>query len=185
MGPHSSEQGNNCGRAGTLASRPVEASMGPHSSEQGNGDVVNPALRLQRAASMGPHSSEQGNLEPACGNDSQGNASMGPHVPCKETTRRWRTSTEASMGPHSSEQGNFAWGAITLTIWRTTLQWGLTLPSKETCTESLERGVALHTGFNGASLFRARKREANAYDDRRRWIAASMGPHSSEQGNAT
>ena len=92
--------------------------------------------------------------------------------------------------------------------WKTLLQWGLTLPSKETrqdgrstmdCTQasmgphSSEQGnrsmaqiardkIPGAYSFNGASLFRARKL----------WIAlgfrdengiASMGPHSSEQGN--
>ena len=65
---------------------------------------------------------------------------------------------EASMGPHSSEQGNHG----LLPRWQDNqeaqLQWGLTLPSKET------RG----SGY-----------------DRNALVIASMGPHSSEQGNGS
>ena len=137
------------------------------------------------------------------------------------------------MGPHSSEQGNnsyrlpkhcptegdrLQWG-LTLPSketlidisrigygpLRTGLQWGLTLPSKETAATAVCTVVT--SGFNGASLFRARKhciRASGNYSERLQWgltlpsketrgqvcadksidhIQASMGPHSSEQGN--
>ena len=156
MGPHSSEQGNQEGRR--YHGVHIEASMGPHSSEQGNSSygvgLRRRSLRFNGAslfrarkrggnvnlarigvASMGPHSSEQGNP-----------LVVGVSPMPQE---------DASMGPHSSEQGNVrgrsgvrSWGesfngaslfrarkpvlATSTTLSLVGLQWGLTLPSKET-----------------------------------------------------
>ena len=95
----------------------------------------------KRHASMGPHSSEQGNLVP-------------------DVAASSRPTHRASMGPHSSEQGN---ATITnspsgLQVCSMKLQWGLTLPSKETRLTIVARGRLELSSFNGASLFRARKR---------------------------
>ena len=65
----------------------------------------------------------------------------------------WRA-RRASMGPHSFERGN--------------------LSLRPACDAQPKR-------FNGASLFRARKREEMVQADREPW--ASMGPHSFERGN--
>ena len=88
---------------------PLAASMGPHSSEQGNAMDIRVRLVSRRIASMGPHSSEQGNVGVT-----------------SDIERRKR----ASMGPHSSEQGNAFPNRTENTA--EPLQWGLTLPSKET-----------------------------------------------------
>ena len=154
---------------------------------------------------MGPHSSEQGNEGDLSGKPYIQMLQWGLTLPSKETNRRVVQTTlitPASMGPHSSEQGNqvgifsrlnreigfngaslfrarkqanssmnwqrqqqLQWG-LTLpskeTCSRTTchsrlivLQWGLTLPSKETFSASTQSTFSPR--FNGASLFRARK----------------------------
>ena len=87
----------------------MKLQWGLTSSEQGNTYSAFRGERDMKQASMGPHSSEQGNL--------------GRH-------RRGVVNFGASMGPHSSEQGNDDSAANEET--RTQLQWGLTLPSKET-----------------------------------------------------
>ena len=132
--------------------------MGPHSSEQGN-DFEDDDQPHTWQASMGPHSSEQGNL---LGYDVARPLSVrlqwGLTLPSKETIQERQTSEQAlvaSMGPHSSEQGNqrqsehYLWvqrrfnGASLFRARkqiivsckcspRSMLQWGLTLPSKET-----------------------------------------------------
>ena len=86
---------------------------------------------------MGPHSYEQGNRR---------------YTP--QEKRHERHNHEASMGPHSYEQGNTITKAASAPS--STLQWGLTLTSKET--------IAQGAATAQVSL-------------------ASMGPHSYEQGN--
>ena len=108
---------------------------------------------------MGPHSSEQGNLD---------------------YPDYWNWYKGASMGPHSSEQGN------------------RTLPESRSRSERRFNGASLFRArkpckcrrrrhlpcpsFNGASLFRARKLLL-AFVCLIHQLTASMGPHSSEQGN--
>ena len=180
MGPHSSEQGNQVHRL-VLTPGPG-ASMGPHSSEQGNqwgrvareggkrrlqwgltlpsketGDRVGGEIDALPLASMGPHSSEQGNSPFVFLIEMNNDASMGPHSSEQGNDtliHRFDEGGKASMGPHSSEQGNSIWDGF---------------------------GFGNMLGFNGASLFRARKLVGgrNAVPVK----PASMGPHSSEQGN--
>ena len=111
-------------------------------------------------ASMGPHSFERGN-----------------HFQGLRRSESWN----ASMGPHSFERGNSR-ASLTTSPSTCPLQWGLTLSSEETwhCASggwqgdpasmgphSFERGnlprpsrsLPTPQRFNGASLFRARKRD--------------------------
>ena len=62
------------------------------------------------------------------------------------------------------------------------LQWGLTLSSEETRPGTRIR-LAATSGFNGASLFRARKHGVPKLELQAK--IASMGPHSFERGNWT
>ena len=82
---------------------------------------------------------------------------MGPHSFERGNTvigREEEVRRDASMGPHSFERGNLSYAPI---------------------------GIKASIGFNGASLFRARK-QAQVRPVRREPFA-SMGPHSFERGN--
>ena len=212
MGPHSSEQGNkgavmqvaviamNCPgfngaslfrarKPGSISSTcqrygARNASMGPHSSEQGNRNVV------YNSRFMGPRSSEQGNCSESK-QQYQRRLQWGLTLPSKETRERVQPPLEmgvtgASMGPHSSEQGNRIGVVLPRVALRSiTLQWGLTLPSKETCLGCSRMPVdicrLLQWGLTLPSK-ETRNAEARRYQhDAVAW--ASMGPHSSEQGN--
>ena len=157
------------------------ASMGPHSSEQGNLLEASGNLAWHDGASMGPHSSEQGNAIKAAELEDIADASMGPHSSEQGNQARlaqgiaWEA---ASMGPHSSEQGNSMCGSATrIKTW--CFNGASLFRARKQENIYVFRGNRL--GFNGASLFRARKpviRLRVSADMR-----ASMGPHSSEQGN--
>ena len=179
MGPHSSEQGNLASEERTTTLR--HASMGPHSSEQGNSpsgiesnlrsegfngaslfrarkrESEGVGVTVRGTASMGPHSSEQGN---------------------EILSQSWSMTANASMGPHSSEQGNPT--PPRLGAGSDMLQWGLTLPSKETPAlvdySGLTRSASMGPHSSEQGNFCCLGVACDLYD-------ASMGPHSSEQGN--
>ena len=203
MGPHSSEQGNRTELG--LPANYTNASMGPHSSEQGNPYQRSPTPYVNRA-SMGPHSSEQGNSgalhlwgralscfngaslfrarKPASASTSQAaprrfNGASLFRARKPEHEQVIDSSLDASMGPHSSEQGNFATRISASPTCRGFNGASLFRARKRNLHDSAE--VACFR-FNGASLFRARK-PCGATPERRRHCPASMGPHSSEQGN--
>ncbi len=175
------------------------------SSEETRGGI----MTLQRSviASMGPHSFERGNytirITQRRDTMSFNGASLFRARKRDGETVIHNEFEDASMGPHSFERGNY--DAIATSVAAAMLQWGLTLSSEETASV-VSRNVALVSSFNGASLFRARKRRWRTPLEACEWVLqwgltlsseetsdtprysardclASMGPHSFERGN--
>ena len=178
MGPHSSEQGNHVLRDDwvktgalqwglTLPSKETTPhpprSKRPSSLQWGltlpskETDEIAADTAHYRLASMGPHSSEQGNRELV----------GGWHTECRcfNGASLFRARKQSPLSAFWGASRVLQWG-LTLPsketrvraiseILEKSLQWGLTLPSKET---TMTRFILISlSGFNGASLFRARK----------------------------
>ena len=166
----------------------ARASMGPHSFERGNDQPSRSQISGLRA-SMGPHSFERGNRHSRRLGKIQSRGFNGASLfrarKLAYQQLRRDTTPYASMGPHSFERGKRVMNASSVST-VVPLQWGLTLSSEETSRlrrqrawhkasmgpHSFERGnpqaaTRWHDcglGFNGASLFRARKLERAALE---------------------
>ena len=178
MGPHSFERGNMCCPCWGKGQEPLQWGLTLSSEETGwpnamimtgaklqwgltlsSEETVNPRSHAvwRRRASMGPHSFERGNLPIHRLHQPVQHASMGPHSFERGNESGLMICSAlglASMGPHSFERGNLV-SPVSYTLSIMALQWGLTLSSEETRVRS--DISALSRGFNGASLFRARK----------------------------
>ena len=180
MGPHSSEQGNQRLPDGT---GPTSSGFNGASLFRARKPLMDAVRKFEtRTASMGPHSSEQGN-RPLEGDLREiVGLQWGLTLPSKETRIHSRRDFDIpGFNGASLFRARKLEGCSRRACWRSVLQWGLTLPSKET--PYSHAGFVAHiSGFNGASLFRARK-QWKAVVARMLEERASMGPHSSEQGN--
>ena len=157
MGPRSFERGD--WSAALWPENPPPPSMGPRSFERGDSFILFSSLFARDAfngAALFRARRQFGQLR-----------HRGPEQP-------------PSMGPRSFERGDTLDGCS----WHpagATLQWGRALSSAETGPPEPE-SEPLVNSFNGAALFRARRRAKKGVHDRNA-DPPSMGPRSFERGD--